>query len=281
MQKKATKILIVQLSSLGDLVTRFDSFAYLRNLHSDAHITLLTRYTYAEFMKHCPAFDSVMVDFHPYGLNFLGLLKINRRIVAGGFDYIYNLHGSSRSRRYLWMARGCEHLAPPTLPVDFVADKNWLGLADIASFALPEKYVALAIGCSAHQPEKRWSPANYGALCSEILSRGFLPVLIGSDSEINIAEKVRSFCPEALSLVNRTDLLQLTSVIANASYLVGNDTGAIHIADYIGRPSLVLISQSSKSYSEHWKKERMSILYKPDLSQLSVNEVIAHLPNIL
>ncbi len=267
--------MVLKLGLLGDIIMCLDEFAYIRKLHPKAHITLLTRPAYAEFMQSCPAFDEVVKD--PLPKKITEIIKQNRNINAQKYDMIYSLKKSLRSKRYLFMV-GSKTVRKLVLPHGFKADKAWLRKADVAKLELPESYVVIVPGCTPHRLMKRWEPKKYGELCKEITRRGFSPVIIGTKQEASIAEEIIQICPEAISLIDKTTTLELTTIIANAKAVIGNDTGPIHIGHYMEVKTMALISKRSKFLQEYYKEKHFNTLFSADLQDLSVQEVVEHLP---
>jgi ADP-heptose:LPS heptosyltransferase len=102
---------------------------------------------------------------------------------------------------------------------------------------------------------------------------GIMPVIIGTDSEKEVAYSIQAACPGALSLINRTDFLQLIILARQASLAVGNDTGPMHVIAGANCPSLVLFSSESKPEICAPRGKDVTILQKKRLADLGVGEV--------
>lgn len=93
-----------------------------------------------------------------------------------------------------------------------------------------KKFIAFQLGAS--KDERRW-PISYfaklGKICLDKL--GLVPVLLGSASEISLAEKFKQLVSYSyVNLIGKTSLEDLQAVLTNCSFLVTNDTGTMHFA---------------------------------------------------
>jgi len=61
-ERVSSRILVIKLGALGDIVQALGPFAAIRRHHADDEITLLTTLPFAEFLKRSPYFDQVWVD---------------------------------------------------------------------------------------------------------------------------------------------------------------------------------------------------------------------------
>jgi ADP-heptose:LPS heptosyltransferase len=96
---QAKRILVMKFGALGDVVQAFGAFAQIRAAHPDAEITFLTTPPYAEFARASGLFDRIETDGRPKGL--AANLALFRRLRRAGYDRVYDLQTSSRSKRYI------------------------------------------------------------------------------------------------------------------------------------------------------------------------------------
>lgn len=269
------RILVIKLGALGDFVLAFAAFAAIRRRHRAAEIVLLTTPPFADLACACGWFDRVWSDGRPPGRDLVALLRLIRRLRAARFTRVYDLQTSGRSARYfhlLWprrpewsgVARFCSH--PQTRPdrrrlhtIERLADQLAIAgihdvappdlawaRADIGRFKLPGAFVLLVPGASAHRPGKRWPAARYAMLARWLAARGLTPVVLGAGAkEATLAAQIRAACPAALSLVDRTNHLDLIALARSARAAIGNDTGPLHLIAVAGCPTLTLFSAES------------------------------------
>ena len=98
-----SRILVIKLAALGDVVQAFPAFARIRQAHADAHITLLTTPPYASLAAASPCFDAIETDGRPAHLaDAVAMLK---RLRHARYERVYDLQTSTRSSAYflaLW-----------------------------------------------------------------------------------------------------------------------------------------------------------------------------------
>lgn len=93
-------------------------------------------------------------------------------------------------------------------------------------------------------PGLSWPAAGFGALAAHAFLRGRPVAVAGTRAEREIAAAViASAGIPAANLAGELDIESFAALIANASLVIGNDTGGIHIAALSGVPSLVIAGQ--------------------------------------
>lgn len=299
------RILIIRLGALGDFVLSFGPFAAIRAHHPAARITLLTTRPFASMARAAPWFDAVEEDVRPSWWNLPGLIRL--RTVLQGHDMVYDLQTSGRTGWYFhlagrpsWsgVARGCSHPQPaePRRRMHTLErQRDQLLHAGIATFPpadiafltrrpiehLPPRFAMLVPGAAPHRPAKRWPAARYGALAQVLVSRGLVPVVVGTAAEHALAAEIVDACPAAIDLTGKTAIADLFAIAARAELAVGNDTGPMHIAASTGCRCIVLFSTDSdpaltapRGPDGNWPQ----VLRVPVLADLSVERVAAALP---
>lgn len=290
------KILVIRLGALGDFIQSFYPFEAIRQYHAQAEITLLTTAPFVELAQHSPWFDSVIVDDKPHKFNLFGLLKLQNKLQ--GFDFVYDLQTSGRSSRYFklagkpqWsgIAKGASHphdnpnrngmhtidrqkdqLQRAGITIFPEPDLSWL-LAESGSICKP--YAILVPGCSVKRPEKRWPIEYYGEIAKLCVDQGIQPVIIGSYSEKELVTIIKKQCPQIFSLIGQTTLLQLSAIMKEAEFALGNDTGPMHLSAMLGCSSVVLFSSDSDPLLTAPRGRDVKIIYKEKLKDLSVKKV--------
>jgi len=89
---------------------------------------------------------------------------------------------------------------------------------------------------------KQWPITRFAALSDKIYRQcGLIAVVCGSPAEQGLAEALVSHINvPVMNMTGKTNLVNLAVIIKDASFLVGNDTSAIHFATAISRPSFCL-----------------------------------------
>jgi heptosyltransferase-2 len=96
--------------------------------------------------------------------------------------------------------------------------------------------VALAPG-AAYGSAKRWPPRAFADLAAGLADQGVGTALVGAAADARtVSDVLRALSRRAivLNLVGKTDLPALSAVLVNCRALVGNDSGALHLAAALG-----------------------------------------------
>lgn len=296
------QILIIKLSALGDFVLSLGACQAIRKHHPDARITLLTTKPYQALAQASGLFDDIWLDARPAFWQVPGLFALRSKLRSGRFDRVYDLQRNDRSGFYFrligqpkpeWVGKvaGCSHryLKPndqilhistreaqqlalagitDTAPADLTfADEDLTGLG------LPDRYALLVPGGAPHRPAKRWPMERFAELAKWITARGYTPVLLGTAAEQESLDLISAVCPDALNLCGRTNLLQIATLAKSASLAIGNDTGPMHLIAPAGCPLVSLFSHESDPEKVSPRGADVTILRRPCLDELSLDEV--------
>ena len=276
----------------------------LRAAHRDDALSLLTIPALAPLARANGLFDEVLED--PLGRWPWAHWRQSRAIVRAGYRRVYDLQGNRRSAWYfrLMPARrrpewagpvsGCALPRPPRPPgahrtawygaqlaalgieMSPATDPSWLA-APIDSFGLPECFALVVPGGSAHRPAKRWPVAQYRVLCAALLSRGIVPVLLGTRVDAAACGAIAAAVPGCIDLTEQTSLGAIASLARRAIAAVGNDTGPMHVIASTGCIAVTLYSAESDPGFIAPLGARVSCLQRADLASLEPSEVIAAL----
>lgn len=145
--------------------------------------------------------------------------------------------------RYLDVARaiGCE-VNEVKFPL-VVSDKDSQIARQVlhtAGVPMMARYALLAVG--ANWPNKRWSPKSFAEFADWLYEKQIIPVIIGGgDLDESIAAQIEheAIVPP-INIVGQTNLKQLAEIIKGACLVVGGDTGPVHLAAGLKRPTLML-----------------------------------------
>ncbi len=111
-------------------------------------------------------------------------------------------------------------------------------------------YVVLAPG-AAYGSAKQWPPARFAELAVTLAKSGQAVVLVGSRADAAtcqaITREAGAASPESVTdLSGRTSLAELTAVLAGASAVVSNDSGAMHLAGAVGAPVVAVFGATNE-----------------------------------
>jgi ADP-heptose:LPS heptosyltransferase len=298
------RLLVIKLGSLGDFVQALGAMEAIRIHHPDADITLMTTAPYVTLGRACGYFDHIITDNRPKWNDIKGWLALRKKLNEGRFKRVYDLQNSDRTSLYLrlfhprpeWVgaARGASHRndSPERVKLTpFMGHKQTLAVAGINNVRIDQMawvrgdshlfdmkaqpFVLLVPGSSPHLPHKRWPARHYGEMAKRLFNWGFLPVIVGTQTEKDAAAAIRTICPEALDLTGLTTLTDLVILGRNAASAIGNDTGPLHMIAQTGCPTIALFSNHSNASRHAPLGDNVETIQVVDLSTLDVETVAA------
>lgn len=112
------------------------------------------------------------------------------------------------------------------------------------------KPVAVFAPGAEYGPAKRWPARHFAELARTLASRGFQVWLLGSTQDASIAAEIRRLSGEACTdLTGRTSLDEAIDLMSFASQVVTNDSGLMHIAAALDRPTAAIFGSSSPAFT--------------------------------
>ena len=278
-------ILFIKTSSLGDVVHHMPALNEARKARPDASFTWLVEEAFAPLVALHPAAGAVIpVAWRRWRKSLLSPATLGeiaaslRAIRARRYDIIVDSQGLLRSAVIARFARGRRHgygassIREPLASLFYdvrhdvsralhAVERNRAlsGLAlgytpqgapdfglDRARFAASGERYAVLLHATA-EPRKLWPEANWIALGKELnRTLGDVTLILpwGTQAERARSERLAAALPRA-RVPERAPLNKVARLIAGAQFVVGVDTGLMHLAAALGVP-LVAIFAGSK-----------------------------------
>lgn len=302
------RILAIKHSALGDIILSLPHLRALREAHVGDRFMALTTAPYVGLLSASGLFDEIWTDPRAGLTRPLRALAFMGRLRRGGFERIYDLQGTQRTRAYFkalvgtgveWVgnAPGCSHFHPdPERPLHITLHRRQqlarAGVMDIAppdlrfltgcldAFNLPARFTVLVPGGAAHRPEKRWPVTRFVAVARALLSGGSTPVLVGTAAESHALAAITAACPGAVDLGGRTSLGQLAELGRRAEGAIGNDTGPMHVLAAVGSACVVLFGRASDPLIVRPWGPRVATLREPGIEDITAGRVLSSLAGL-
>lgn len=281
MNRSVTRIAIVRLSALGDIVNTAVVLQIIHNHYPDAIIDWFVEEAFAPILSGHPLLNEVI----PIPLKRikkqknLSLLRTTIRSLRSRkpYDHIIDAQGLLKSALVAAFLRGPIHGFDRHSAREGIASWFYTTTSAIAydtniikrnvmvitqalnipySDALIEQKlpvfaytpatenkqkIALVIGAS--WPSKCYPKEHFAILC------GLLPypchLVWGSQSEYQDALWIAQHCSNAI-ITDKMSLPQLVNFIAHCNLTIGNDTGPTHMAWAMNRPSITLFGPTNE-----------------------------------
>jgi len=172
-----------------------------------------------------------------------GLLNDLRHLDAAALPRIVDRYAALAEPRGAPLNRP---VAEPRLRVDEAARRV---TAAKLGLELSKPVVVLAPGAE-YGPAKRWPARHFAELAALLASRGFQAWLIGSPKDAQItAEVARLARSPVVDLAGRTTLDEAIDVLSFAAHVVTNDSGLMHVAAALDRPTAAIFGSSSPEFT--------------------------------
>jgi len=265
------KILIIRFSSIGDLTQALSIPSFIKSYVPLAQVHFITRSDLADLTRHHPNIDKIWTLSRQDG--FIGLFKLILQLRTQKFTHIYDAHNNLRSFLIRIFVRAKYKLTRPMMRIKRLLlirfhinlfEKPFSGQRDLIKplekwkmpYKLPaapqlflnsdqkklaaeiiphKKYVVLAP--SATYDLKRWPLEYWEELIKMNLSLTFV-VLAGPED--HFTAKLNSNI-NVINCTGKTSLMTSAAIIENSLLLISNDTGVLHFAEQLGKPSIALM----------------------------------------
>ena len=315
--RSMTDILFIKTSSMGDIIHHMPAMSDARTHCPQARLVWMIEEMYAPLARLHPAVDEIIpvawrrwrknlsagitwreikaqrekLQARPYdaiidtqGLIRTAVMARSARGVRHGYDrnsireplaaMFYDishavsrgLHAVERNRRLTGLALGYRPEGPPDYG---------LNRADLARSG--ERYALLLHGTA--RPEKEWPAANWIALAKSLQQSGRRLILPwGSGAEHGRAVAIAE--ASGAQVANQLTLEEAVRLVAGAEFVVGGDTGFIHLAAAFGVPVVAIFSGSDPGLSAPIGSGPIEVLGAKDRPP-SADEVVAAVDKIL
>jgi ADP-heptose:LPS heptosyltransferase len=161
-----------------------------------------------------------------------------------------------------------------------------------------EQKPLLALFAGASIPEKRWAVENFRKVIDWCLAENLAVTMVGGVNDAVINEEIAAGRP-VLNLAGRTSLVGTAAILERAGCLVSGDSGVLHLAVGLGRPTVSLFGPSSTSKWAPRGEQHITLLkadcspcsqygYTPEcphgvrcMSEISVSDVTAAISRLM
>ncbi len=301
-----SNILIIKHGSLGDLIQANGAIKEIKNNFPKEKVFLLTTPPYADFMSSCPFLDGVLIDKRLPRWNLIYLRNLKKMIERFSFDKVFDLQNSSRTNFYkrfifkkgiFWsnsnsFASKEEILNEKNLPVldrmekQLVragltqkvnikrSDLNWSvkNIDNITNQYFEGKYILIFPFCSPKLVKKKWPHyQDLITLINKHYGKKYNIAIAPGPNEVE-ASKVYG----VNVILNKSlpvDIIELISLIKNASYVISNDTGPAHICSHLNVNGLVLFGSHTTPEKVSIESENFKYIKVDNLNNLKATEV--------
>jgi ADP-heptose:LPS heptosyltransferase len=276
---------------MGDCILTTPAISILKQERPDLSIAIVVEERFAPIFEGNPDVDAILppdwlvvrrwkpelcINLHG-GATSARLTALSGSRMRAGFAHfrhsmIYNLR-IPRAQEILGIERQvhtAEHLASAMFYLG--AERREIPRARLFAAAMAASPHAV-IHPMASAGNKMWPAQRFLEVAAHLrTSAGLEPVFIGgADDDLNSFEEYRT--------VSGPPLAELKSLIASASFFIGNDSGPAHMAAAFGIPSVVLFGESDASIWGPWRNSA-EVLQAAPMESISVEHVVSALERL-
>jgi len=271
------RILIVKLSSIGDVVHTLPALSALRKRFPESYIAWVVKKQIADIITNHPHLDEV--------INYEGIRKTAKKLRSLKFDLAIDLQGLFRSGLLTFLSRAKTRLGfsransrelnylflnqrvTPGEEDRHVIDKNLsllrpLGIEVeekefiiqvsgenreyIANFFKKEGIISnnilIALNSRASWPSKLWPEERWAELADRLIEELKAKiVLLWGAGEKDLVDRIVRMTKNKPIISCKTNLKELAVLISKCKLFVGGETGPLHIACALNIPTIALI----------------------------------------
>ena len=281
--QKRQKILIMRLSSIGDILLSTPFIRQVRIAFPKSQIDFVIKNEYYSLIQFNPHLDKIYRYDKATGIQ--GLENLSRNLSEQKYDLVFDLHNNFRTRYILAKIKTKKvfrikkdkikrallvyvklnmYKTITTIPQRYLAVGKQAGIKDddngmeifwrdsvelevnsiLQRNHTPEKFIVIAAG-AAHYT-KRWPTDKYMKLIEKLLAYSNARiVLMGNDKEKKILSNL-VISPRIINLAGQLSLLQAAAILGKAQVVVSNDSGLMHMATAVNTPVVAIFGSTVK-----------------------------------
>jgi lipopolysaccharide heptosyltransferase II len=285
------RILIIRLSSLGDIILTSPLVQELRRKYPEAKIDFLVKKEFADIVLQFPWVNDVIILDTAKGRDEIG--KINAKLQNTKYDHVLDLHNNLRSRllrknlgsklhvinkrifkRWLLVKFKKNLLkTDPDIIGRYFETAKELAVNDPGTPATfekkyPQPQIKKAAICpGAKHWNKRWPQEYYSQIAKDLIAKGYEIEFFGSIAENEYVDVIANQLPSAHSknLCGKFSLDELPERMGECSLAITNDSGLMHLAAAIGIPVISIFGPTVREFGFFPRGENPIILENNDL----------------
>jgi lipopolysaccharide heptosyltransferase II len=277
---KFKKILVIRLSSIGDIVLTTPVIHALRHKYPGATIDYLVMDRFREAIDGNPDISNVIDFQHEKYKGLFGIHRFSQKLKLGNYDLVVDLHAKLRSRLIcMWLntltlrytkrsllktigvpLRLMRYQVDDTIVKNYFKPLRRIGVyfteeklhfsfsnSQLESVKAFENFVVMAPGAA--NATKAWPPEYFGRLGRMLRER---IALIGASHEHEALEAIRSAIGNnCKNLAGRLSLKESGALISISKYVITNDSGPFHIARGVGKKAFVIFGPTDPGMFEY------------------------------
>ncbi len=285
------KVLIIRLSSLGDILLATPLLRTLKTKYHDIQIDFILKKQYQNVLMLNPH----ITNLYTYEKEKDKIAELTARLRQNKYDMIVDLQNNFRSAEirnklnadiYKFNKRTLDKFLlvnfkinrldnAPQIPVRYASTVTGLELDEAGleifteskpSLLLEGKEQLIGIAPGSRHFTKMW-PKEYFEHCGNLLNEsGYSVALFGGKEDIPTCKELAVKIKGSVNLSNADDILQTAADMKKCIALICNDSGMMHTASAVNIPVLAVYGSTVKEFGFTPYKNRNLILENKSLT---------------
>lgn len=279
------KILVIRMSSFGDVILTTPVLTQLREKYPNSTIDFIVLDSFKEAIRGNKNIDNLIIFEKDKYKGIKGIYNFSKEL--DNYDLIIDLHAKMRSfmiskfvkgkvlrykKRALWKSllvkwKIIKYSVDNTIIKSYFKPLEVLGLKyrgeqlefnfedkDLKKIENYNDFVVFAPGAS--KETKKWTKENFselGGLINKEYNKNI--ILIGGKNEWNDLEEIKNNCGEfCINLAGQLSLKESGALLSRAYFVVTNDSGPFHMARGVKTLSFVIFGPTDPNMFEYNEK---------------------------
>ena len=256
------KVLVIRCGAIGDVLHTSEVFRSLKRANSGIEIHYLTTKVPAKMLSADPDIDKIITIEK---INYKNIFKLSKELKPEKYDVILNLQPSLKLRLLAFLT-GAKHTFNYDKNPEIHAVKNFFDTAgeninglefkNELSLTIPEnvvnevknkipqdkKFIVITTQAGPVREGKKWRPEKFKELIIKILEKYDVNVILsGTSEEREALSKFENLHDNVYIFAGDFDILQSAAMFSLAEYMIGADTGPLHIATATHNPVCIAL----------------------------------------
>ncbi|MHB1688539.1 MAG: glycosyltransferase family 9 protein [Ignavibacteriaceae bacterium] len=278
-------ILIIRLSSLGDILLATPLIRSIKDQHKTINIDFVTREQYRDLLKY----NLYLTNLFTYKNNADDNAGLFEDLRKRNYDLVIDLQNNFRSAgirrklkiksvtfnkrtldKFLLVNFKINRLKnTPQIPQryaevlsNFKLDEKGLDLFYPADFksGLNDNFNYIGIAPGSRHFTKMWPKEYFIELCKMISNDGFHIAIFGGKSDLDLCKELLNKIPGSINLCNENKILVTAANMKKCKAMICNDSGLMHAASAVGIPVMTFFGSTVKEFGFAPYKSRNLIL---------------------
>ncbi|MFN4110715.1 MAG: glycosyltransferase family 9 protein [Ignavibacteria bacterium] len=277
--KKIKKILVIRLSSLGDVLLTYPLLYILKNREAESEIHFVVKEQFIDAIRTNPFIDKVLI----FSKNQLKELKTS--IKKNKYEVIIDLQNNMRSRLLYFFERkakiyrfkkpGLKKFLLVNFKINLLKENPSISLQYIKTiypdyhsknldlyFHIPQDIETkslqkisvenlnrptIGICPGSRHFTKRYPVEKFKTLIQKFLDENFSVALFGGKDDFDICKELK-INPSVKNFQNENDLLETASIMKKCSLIITNDSGLMHLSSLLQIPTIAIFGSTVKEF---------------------------------